>query len=338
MQPVGIGEKLVFTGLAGMLLLALIVAGLSFEQSRRRQDRLRYPQVGQSVDIGGRTLNLYCSGEGRPTIVFDTFSHQAGLSWIAVQAQAAKFVRACWYDRAGYGWSDPAPLPRTFKAVATDLHALLKAAHVPPPYVLVGSHDAASNIRVYNGLYSSEVAGIVLIDGNDIDVYAHRIDAPDFIKGPVEKHFGSLAPYMRESGCVVLPAVRRVGGLLPKIGRYRPTLAYGFPPEQQAELDFLSDRAYGEACDVKQNEADLRAAGNFGDRPLIVLASRQQQTAWLQNAKAVEEWNQWWLQKAQPPLARLSTRGRLVIVDNRVGLESIVEAIRDVVTEIPTEH
>jgi len=53
---------------------------------------------------------------------------------------------------------------------------------------------------------------------------------------------------------------------------------------------------------------------------------------------AVEEWNQWWLQKAQPPLARLSTRGRLVIVDNRVGLESIVEAVRDVVTEIRTEH
>jgi hypothetical protein len=52
MQPVGIGEKLVFTGLAGMLLLALTVAGLSFEQSRRRQDRQRYPQGGQSVDIG----------------------------------------------------------------------------------------------------------------------------------------------------------------------------------------------------------------------------------------------------------------------------------------------
>src|SRR6266850_2316063 len=206
MQPVGIGEKLVFTGLAGMLLLALIVAGLSFEQSRRRQDRQRYPQVGQSVDIGGRTLNLYCSGEGRPTIVFDTFSHQAGLSWIAVQAQAAKFVRACWYDRAGYGWSDPGPLPRTFKAVATDLHALLKAAHVPPPYVLVGSHDAASNIRVYNGLYSSEVAGMVLIDANDVDVYAHHIDAPEFIKGPVDKYFGSFAPYMRESGCFLLPA------------------------------------------------------------------------------------------------------------------------------------
>ena len=53
---------------------------------------------------------------------------------------------------------------------------------------------------------------------------------------------------------------------------------------------------------------------------------------------AVEEWNQWWLQKAQPPLARLSTMGRLVIVDNRVGLESIVEAVRDVVTQIRTEH
>jgi len=331
-------ETFVLTGLAGIVLLALIIAALSNARNQRQQDRLRYPQVGQSVDIGGRTLNLYCSGEGRPTVVFDTFSHQAGLSWLAVQAQAARFARACWYDRAGYGWSDPEPLPRTFKAGATDLHALLKTAQVPPPYVLVGAFDAASNIRVYNGLYPNEVAGIVLIDANDIDLYAHRVDVPEFIKGPWEKHLGSLGPYLRDKSCVALPAVQGVRGLLPKVGGYRRTLAYGFPPERQAELDFLSDRAFGEACDMKQNESDVRAAGNFGDRPLIVLASRQQQIPRPQNAKAVEEWNEWWLQKAQPPLARLSTRGRLVIVDNRVGLGAIVAAVRDVVTEVRADQ
>src|SRR2546426_8794495 len=157
MQPVSMWEKLVFRGLISIVLLTLILAGWSYEQ--RRRDKVRYPQVGRPVDIGGRTLNLYCSGEVGPTVVFDTFSHQAGLSWTAVQPRAAEFARACWYDRAGYGWSDPGPLPRTFKAVATDLHALLKEAGVPPPYVLVGSNDAASNIRVYNGLYPGEVAG-----------------------------------------------------------------------------------------------------------------------------------------------------------------------------------
>src|SRR5215831_2311060 len=124
----------------------------------------RYPQIGRSIDIGGRTLNLSCSGDGTPTVIFETFSHQAGLSWNAVQAEAARFTRACWYDRAGYGWSDRGPMPRTFKSNAADLHSVLFAAHLAGPYVLVGSYDAASQIRVFNGLYKNDVAGAVFVD------------------------------------------------------------------------------------------------------------------------------------------------------------------------------
>ena len=86
--------------------------------------------------------------------------------------------------------------------------------------------------------------------------------------------------------------------------------------------------------DVKENEADVRAAGNFGNRSLIVLASRQQMIPGPQNAKEVQEWNDWRVNTEQQSLARLATRGRLVVVDNHAGPESIVAAVRDVVTEI----
>lgn len=273
--------------LPAIVTLILILAGVFYRQAAWRQDRLLYPQIGQSIDLGGRTLNIYCSGEGSLAVVFDTFSHQAGMTWIAVQPQVANFTRACWYDRAGYGWSDPGPLPRTFKAVATDLHALLHAAHIPPPYVLVGAHDATSNIRVYNGHYPNEVAGAVFIDGNDVDEYAHHIDAPHFIKGPGERLFGRLNPYVLGSACIVLPTASRVAWLLPKFGRLGRTLAYGLSSDQQAELDFLSDRAFADACDMKQNEEDVRNAGNFGNHPLIAPVPRQEFIPRGENAREV---------------------------------------------------
>jgi len=107
---------------------ALAFIGIVYERVGEWRDRKRYPQIGSSVDIGGRTLNLYCSGEGSPTVIFESAGHTAGYSWIAIQPEVAKFTRACWYDRAGYGWSDPGPSPRTFAAIANDLHALLTAA------------------------------------------------------------------------------------------------------------------------------------------------------------------------------------------------------------------
>jgi hypothetical protein len=104
---------------AVVVILGLV--GSVFEQIGRYQDRRRFKQIGMSVNIGGRTLNLSCLGQGSPTVVFDTYGHQSGYSWVAVQSAVAKYTRACWFDRAGYGWSELGhrhgpfnPLARTF--------------------------------------------------------------------------------------------------------------------------------------------------------------------------------------------------------------------------------
>src|SRR5207244_13569634 len=56
-----------------------------------------------------RTLNLYCTGEGGPAVIVEMSPHTAGYGWMRVQPGIALFTQVCWYDRAGYGWSDPAP-------------------------------------------------------------------------------------------------------------------------------------------------------------------------------------------------------------------------------------
>ena len=120
-----------------------------------------FNRVGQAWDIGGRRkLNLSCAGEGSPTVILDSDFAVAGLTWAAIQREIAPFTRACWYDRAGSGPSDPGPFPNHSDSVARDLHRLLATAGVRPPYVLVGDHFSAFHSRVYRGYYPQEVAGM----------------------------------------------------------------------------------------------------------------------------------------------------------------------------------
>ena len=71
--------------------------------------RAAFARPQQLVDIGGRRLNLHCSGSGPVTVVFDSPSGDAGWSWFKVQPKVAERTRACVYDRAGLGFSDPSP-------------------------------------------------------------------------------------------------------------------------------------------------------------------------------------------------------------------------------------
>src|SRR5215831_18673290 len=146
-------SKLRTAAVAGLIIgaaaLAIaIAAGLLYEQAQRARDRELFPQIGRSTDIGGRTLNIYCSGAGQPAVIFEsgapwpTLSDpkmmwengapRPGFSWVRIQAEAAKYTTACWYDRPGSGWSDPGPYPRDSASQARDLHALLRAAGVSP--------------------------------------------------------------------------------------------------------------------------------------------------------------------------------------------------------------
>ena len=326
-------------GVVAVLALGLVLAGSRFERAGQRQDRSRFPQIGHSFDVGGHTLNLSCAGDGDPTVVFETASHQAGYSWMFIQRQVSAFARACWYDRAGYGWSEPSPQPHTSQTIAADLHRLLQAAAIRPPYVLVGEGLAGLHTRVYTGLYPTEVAGVVFINAEDVEV----LDEPEFTKGPIAKHFGSWTPYVRGAACsTILPFASSVGlaRLLSSGIGTRPTPSFGLTPTQQTELDALSDNqtanASGELCGLEESRKQVRSAGNFGDRPLIVLASARRMPfnpPDREEKRIVEDYNNAWVGRLQPRLAALSTRGRLLVVDD--GPRShVTQAVRDLLTEI----
>lgn len=112
----------------------------------------------------GRRLTLFCEGRGAPIVMLDVGLGGGAWGWSTVQNAMAKTTRVCSYDRAGYSDSDPAKTPRTFDVMAADLDALVTAAHLPAPYVLVGQSLGGPIVGLFAQQHPHKVAGLVFID------------------------------------------------------------------------------------------------------------------------------------------------------------------------------
>src|SRR5258708_2150762 len=119
---------------------------------------------GRLVRVNERRMHIHVTGEGTPTVVFESGMGASCLSWTLVQPQVAQFTRAVSYDRAGHGWSDPPREPRTARPIAQALHTLLDATDVPAPYVLVGHSFGGYVNRAVAHLHRDAVVGMVLVD------------------------------------------------------------------------------------------------------------------------------------------------------------------------------
>ena len=122
------------------------------------------PAPGELIDVGGHRLHLHCQGVDGPPVVFDAALGASSLSWTYVLPEVAAFARACAFDRAGFGWSDAGPLPRTTGRIVEELRALLASAAVPPPYILVGHSFGGLTARLFLQRFPQDVAGLVLLD------------------------------------------------------------------------------------------------------------------------------------------------------------------------------
>lgn len=326
-----------------LILVALAaLGGFTYEQIGRAADANNLPaRIGQAVDIGERTLNLYCSGEGTPTVILEGGGNSPGYEMAPWQAKMAQFTRACWYDRAGVGWSDPPPSPRTSASIASDLHEMLRRAGVLPPYVMVGGSVGGEYVRIYTARYPADVAGLVLVDSAVPDMHE-----PDFMLAPMN----SLSGRTRHLICIALPVMKRLGII-------RLLASRDVRPEQSETLAKLEAQPKALETDAEQacaatdegrfvprnggGNPDInnaaRNAGSLGDRPLVVLSAGRY---WAPPGfeKEAAEYHELWVRQLQASLVRLSTHGRQVVVDAHHDMEespdSVVTAVRQVVGEV----
>ena len=144
------------------------------------QRLLPYIQPGQLVDIGGRRINLHCTGAGGPSVVLMAGLFSWSAVWYKTQPVIAQKTRVCAFDRAAYGFSDPASRPQILSEVIEDLHKALQAGSIPGPYVLVGHSLGGLEARVYAQRWPEDVVGMILVDTSPAGEGLIDENQPDF--------------------------------------------------------------------------------------------------------------------------------------------------------------
>lgn len=301
-------------------VIACAAIAAVYETVRESLDRRAHPMQGQLIDVGGgRRLYLSCTGSGTPVVVLVPGAGEPSSIWGWIAPDVARDTRVCVYDRAGRGWSDPAPEQQDGIAVATDLNALLTDAHEAPPYVLVGHSFGGLYVRAFAARYSTQTAGVVLLDAT------------------VPRQF-TLPAYPR-----FYEGFRRVSALFPSLARFgvgRP--AYGsqyhdLPGEAGAEnrmFWFTARHArslrdeWAAAPRAMQQAESLVTLGN---RPLMVVtALKDAQEGWVA------------VQDEVPKLSSnsshwsLSTTTHASLVEHQADAAFSSQAIREVVTSVRT--
>jgi len=160
--------KSALIGVCGLLIVA-VFTGVTYQWMATRQDLAATPPPGQLVDVGGHRLHIWCTGAGEPSVILETGLGGSSVDWGFVQPAVAQFTRVCSYDRAGMGYSDPGPTPRTARRIARELAELLERSGIRGQVVLVGASFGGFPVRVFASEYGKRVAGLVLVDATHED-------------------------------------------------------------------------------------------------------------------------------------------------------------------------
>jgi pimeloyl-ACP methyl ester carboxylesterase len=154
------------------------------------------------VDANGPRLRMLVMGNTSPTVVFENGGGGSLELWGQVPARVSKFARVVAYDRAGDGLSDKGITKRDGRNIASELHAALQNAHIPPPYILIGHSLGGPYSRVFADRYPKEVSGMVLVDPtqeemmewNDENGFSRASDRPEFLAEVLGQVRESIVP------------------------------------------------------------------------------------------------------------------------------------------------
>jgi pimeloyl-ACP methyl ester carboxylesterase len=308
---------------------------------------MTHPPPGELVDIGSHRLHIRCAGQGMPAVIFDSALGASSLSWSLVQPAIARITRACSYDRAGFGWSDAGPMPRTAGRIADELHELLRVDAVPRPYILVGHSFGGLVMRLFASRHADDVAGLVLIEPAIPEEWVDPTEEQRALiaRGVRLCRYGATAA--RRGFARVVSVLVRVGALgLARLvvsmvshgglrredeGILAPI--WKLPPESRRVLRemwtrpqfFDALRSQVETICESAAEVMRAAPGDYADVPLVVISAARSDERRL---------------RADSALARQSTRGRHLLATESghwIPLDApqvVIDAIVTMVSEI----
>ena len=328
--------------------LALTVLLLLSGSTVARAQDPTIPPPGRLVDVGGWRLHLNCTGEARtsqPIVILEAGAGDFSVDWSLVQPGVARLARVCSYDRAGSGWSELGPRPRTMHQIVYELHTLLDKAGERPPYVLVGHSFGGALVRLYQSKYPAEVVSLVLVDAAADNPWRKTPD-----KGLVRSSdlaTGKPIPAVKTSDPLrdsEIPErfVTMIKEQVPQLSAHAND-----PPRDKLSADAQRMRTWSYA-QVKMHisndnpfEAEelgmlrvqrTRTTHVLGDLPLIVLSRGLPQDSGPAGQKGEEEHN-----RDQAGLVALSRLGKQVVAErsgHHIPLDEpdlVVAAIRDLI-------
>jgi pimeloyl-ACP methyl ester carboxylesterase len=279
--------------IAAIVVLAL---GALYQAIGTRRDLKRFPPPGRLIDIGGHRLHLLESGpqNGSPTILLEAGLMSTILSWTNIQRELSKSHHVLSLDRAGLGWSDLGPMPRSADRIVDELHTLLQRAAVPPPYILVGHSFGGLTMPLFAARFPGEIAGMVLVDPvaptewnppSDHDLRQTRIGAAICRRAALLSRFG-LIRFV--AFLLTTPAKNLAAGLVRLISRGSPANAgtvsspwfSALPPEERAmaAIFWIQEKfaltIASQLENLPHNAARLAELKSVCDKPVVILSAR----------------------------------------------------------------
>ena len=301
---------------------------------------------GELIDIGTHRLHVRCAGTGAPAVAFDAALGASSISWTLVLPRVAAVTRAYAYDRAGFGWSERGPLPRTAGRIADELYALLQRAAVPLPCVLVGHSFGGLVIRLLTARHPDVAAALVLLEPAHPEEWMNPSEEQQQLiargvrlcrHGTVAARLGLARAVSVLIGTGALGAARAIARVVSRGGLRREDEGIlapvsKLPSEARAVLRRMwTEPRFFEAlgsqiASICESAAEVarEAPADYGDLPLVVLTGAGASERRLQSDVA---------------LARRSRRGRHIRIANSghwLPLDA-PGAVADVIVQIVRE-
>jgi pimeloyl-ACP methyl ester carboxylesterase len=286
-----------------LLPIGILLVGYLYRSWAEAREAASGPPIGEMVDIGGRRLHVIRRGSGSPTVILESGGASSSALWWPLQNRLAETTTVVTYDRAGLGWSDPPPLPRSIQDRSDDLALMLEKAAIPGPYVLVGLSYGGPLIRLYAKSHPDKVAGMIFVD------IAHEAV---FSKPAAQRYLRRVGWMLRGVG-----AFAALGGtrLLHIHGLPQPETSLPYTAKEEAALAsrYPTARSFAVGADEFRSMEEIAAAmeglgapGLLDGKPVAVVSHGVPFTG---QFSVLEEGHM----DGQRQLAALSSNSRLVI-------------------------